>query len=344
MPLTAPALLARIGRSPAAADVDAWLSSHRIRQRPFLAKDDPDYRKDRYEAGKRAKASEIDEIERHGVALIYDPIDDYKALYGASALAPSPDGKPDSGPFVLREAAFFGPGVQNYQGFAEPLPFGLRFGMSGDEAVAAMGEPLARREVHELRSDLWAPDGWIVNASYLDADNVLGLVHVRRPHLFDRRMLKREAVPAKRTSFEPLLACLGRAAGDARVVQALAPVGFDPNDFDFDGEGELMQFQHSHGLTLYVGGHGQTAATITGLRVQRLGDLRSKGWNGDLPHGIEFHHTPLELPDVVGRKPDRVSQAEDTGAFVWNYEAYLLHVMYSLIDFQVYRVSVFLPD
>jgi len=342
MPLTVQDLLAHIGRSPSAADVDAWLSSHRIRNRPFLAKDDLDYRKDRYEADKRAKASEIDEVERHSIALIYEPSDDYKALYGT--LGQGPDGQPDNGPFVLREAAFFGAGVQNYEGFAEPLPFNLRFGMSRDEAVAVMGQPLARRAVHELGSDLWALDDWIANASYLEGDSDLGIVHVRRPHLFDRRMLKREAVPAQRASFEPLLHCLGRTAGDARVAEALAPIGFDATDFDFDGEGEIMNFQHSHGVTLYVGGHGQSAATITGLRVQRLGDLRSKGWSGALPHGIEFHSTPRQLADLVGHKPDRVSQADDTGAFVWNLENYLLHVMYSLIDFQVYRVAVFLPN
>jgi hypothetical protein len=309
-------LLAHIGRSPSAADMDAWLSSQRIRHRPFLAKDDPDYRKDHYEAEKRAEASEIDEVERHSIALIYDQAEDYAALYGP--LGSGPEGQ-DRGPFVLREAAFYGPGVQNYKGYEDALPFGLRFGMSGEAAFNVMGPPLARRTVHELRTDLWAHDGWIVNASYLDEDANLGLVHVRRPHLFDRK------------------------AGDARVREALAPIGFDPADFDFSDEGEILKFQRSHGVTLYFGDHGQSAATLSGLRVQRLGDLRSLGWGGQLPHGIEFHTTPRELEALVARKPDKVSMAADTGAFLWRFKTHELHVMFSLIDFQVYRVSVFLP-
>lgn len=341
MPLPTADLLAHIGRSPSAADMDAWLSSQRIRHRPFLAKDDPGYRRERYEAEKRAEASEIDEVERHSIALIYDHAEDYAALYGP--LGSGPQGQ-DRGPFVLREVAFFGPGVQNYKGYEDALPFGLRFGMSGEEAVAAMGTPLARRTVHELRTDLWARDGWIVNASYLDDDEDLGLVHLRRPHLFDRRMLGLEAPAAQRQPFEPLMQCLGHKAGDAQVRQALAPIGFDPADFDFSDEGEILNFQRSHGVTLYFGDHGQSASTLTGLRVQRLGDRRSQGWHGRLPHGIEFHHTPRELEALVGSKPDKVSMAADTGSFLWRFKTHELHVMFSLIDFQVYRLSVFLPN
>ena len=339
MKLSSKELLEFIGRSSSAPNFDAWLTTHRIHERPHLAKEDESYRKDKDQAERNARSSEIDEVERHSLALIYDPTQLYRSLYDKA------DQKPalEPGNFVLREVALFGPGVQDYKGFADKLPWGLVFGMSPEQTQTLLGEPLARRTIHELITDQWAPPGWMVNASYR-ADGGLGIVHMRHQNLYDRRMLGLETLPVgvKRLPAEPVLRCLGLAGDDALVRDALAPIGWDADSFDLSEDGEITNYVSKHGVTLYFGGEGKAPSTLSGIRMNRCGDMRSRGYVGALPHGIEFHTTPLQLEQLVGREPDRINQASDTGSFLWSFRTYELHVMYSLIDFQVYRVSVHL--
>jgi len=334
-------LLGFIGRSPTNPDFDEWLGTLRIRHRPFTAEEDEYFKRDPYRAGRNAQASEVDEVERHSLALIYDA----KELYWS--LVAKPDEVPplDPGAFILREVAFFAPGFQSYRGFDGPLPAGLRFGQSAAEAKALLGEPLARRNVQELMSLLWAPEDWVLNASFFDGEDDLGVVHLRRQNIYDRRMLGTESMPPDEERGDPNMAinALGRSLVGALAAETLAPIGWSAKLFDFSNAGEITHYMPSHGVTLYVGEHGRPNSTLTGIRFNRRGDMKSAGFEGRMPHGIEFHDTPTVVEQRIGRRPDKITQAPDTGSYLWTMDGYDLHVMFSLIDYQVYRVSLFLP-
>ena len=329
-------MLNYVGRSPVAEDFSQWLDAHRIYDRPHIQEPEDLEGEDRREVGR------VEEVERHSLALIYAPKPIYRKLVG------KPEGLigDDPGDFVLREIALFGPGVQQYRGFEGDLPFGLRFGVSAEECIHLLGKPIARRRIHELPSDLWVRAGWVVNASYLD-DGGLGILHVRRVNKYDERMLASLAGEqwngAHRISADPLIDVLGRSGMDMEVVEALRHVEWDPDLFDLSQEGEITDYVDRFGVTLYFGGDEIAPSIVSGIRLNRQGDMDSLGYEGLMPFGIEFHSTPLQLEGLVGRRPDRLVDAEDTGAMLWNLGKFDLHVMYSLIDFQVYRVTLSLP-
>lgn len=335
-------LIAMIGRSPAAPEVDEWLSEQRIRHRPFTAEEDECFKRDPHRAWRNARASEVDEVERHSLALIYD----LKEVYWPLVATPGEIPPLDPGRFVLRELAFFSSGFQYYRGYEGRLPMGLRFGISAREAEQSLGPPIARRTVRELVTLLWLRDDWVLNASFLEGENDLGVVHLRRQNMYDRRMAGSERSLPEEERADPDMAikALGRSLLDARAAETLAPIGWSTKLFDFSNAGEITHYMPSHGVTLYVGEHGRPNSTLTGIRFNRRGDMRSAGFEGRMPHGIEFQDTPVIVERRIGRRPDKITQAPDTGSYMWRMEGYDLHVMFSLIDYQVYRVSTFLSD
>lgn len=353
MQISSTQLMQYVGRSPAAPEFDDWLGAHRIHDRPHVAQDDDEYDENPDQALRSARDSEIDEVERFSVALIYENAANYSRLFGPdSGQWPSDDGN-----FVLKQIAFYAPSVQGYRGFEGPLPFGLTFGSTEQENRRKLGHPWATRTVHELRCDMWLTQGWQVNASYLGDGGGLGILHVRRWHQFDRQALGLEAPRFDRGAVDvaTLRMMLGHAGDDARLAAALEPLGWDASLVDLSSCDEVPDYIRRGGVTLYFDpiqpvrvkrGHASTASVsaFSGFRLNRTGDMNSQGFAGVLPFGIKFCDTPQQAVDRVGTQPDRQVSGHDVGAYIWNFSDYRLHVMFSLIDYQVYRISCFLPQ
>lgn len=342
MKASAVELLQFLGRSPSAPDFDQWLTALRIHGRPHHAEEDEAHSDDPDEAARNARASEIDEVERHSVALIYESTTNYRRLYGNAAGMRDTDG----GDFVLQQVAFYAPDVQNYRGFAGPLPFGFDFNWSRDACREHLGAPFAARTIHELPSDLWFKDGWQFNTSYMNEGASVGIIHVRRLHLYDRRMLGMELRKVDPAALDAshIEHLLGHAGDAPEVVSVLRVIGWDPDDIEWNDCDEVPDLIRRYGVTLYFGSAADDDAeddgsVLTGLRFNRTGDMASNGFQGNLPHGIEFHDTPPQVIARIGRPPDKTVESADTGAYLWSFDRYLLHVFFSLIDYQVYRVS-----
>lgn len=338
-------LIAALSWSPADPKFDAWLTAHRVFDRPHHAYEDEDYADDENAAEQNARASLIQEDERSGVCLIYDERENFERRFGP---ARSP------GDFILEEVAFFAHGVQRYQGYRDELPMGLSFGASPAKVHATLGPPTATRTVHELQADLYLFTDLVLNVSYLPGDAGASIVRVRLPHLYDLRMMgQTQAVHDPRApDLGALLACLGRSGYDPALTKLLKPLGWDGDAGGLAGCDDVMDLLQPYGLTLYyrnardypaLAKHKfpRDRAVFAGFRVNRRGDMGSEGYAGKLPLGIEFHHTPQQVIQQVGMPPDWQSIGDDTGAFKWKQPDCVLHVMFSLIDMQVYRVSCF---
>ena len=103
---------------------------------------------------------------------------------------------------------------------------------------------------------------------------------------------------------------------------------------------EVFRYLKSHGLSLYFRDGADVGTTVlAGYRVNRAGDMDSAGYPGPLPFGLAFSTRLEDIIPRVGRDPDAHGVAEDTGYFLWNLPGFRLHVLYSLIDWQVYRVT-----
>lgn len=337
-------LLGFLGHAPKERAFDAWLDRHGIFGRPFEASADSDA-DDADEAYENARASEIEEVERHSLCLIYEEAHNFERLFGYA---------PEGADFVLKQVALYAKGVQDYPGYAGELPLGLRFAMRRNDVYARLGEPTASRVIHELPADLYLTEQAAINVSYAGDGGPVGIVHVRPPHLFDRRALglAEVEIDARAVDLQQLIGCLGRSTYDADLEALLEPMGWHSSDFDMADCDEVPTLIRRYGLALYYRNAAENPAlreqefrhdgsVFAGFRVNRRGDLVSDGYAGHLPHGIQFHDAPEKVIERVGRAPDWRLIDLDTGSFKWKLPHYTLHVMFSLIDYQVYRVSCF---
>lgn len=336
-----------LGHSPAHPPFDKWLDDQRIYDRPHTAEQDDLWEEDEYEAEQSARASEIEEVERHSLCLIYDERSIYELLWGAPK---------SEGDFVLRQFALYAPGVQDYSGFEGELPLGLRFDMSHHQVHEMLGQkPFATRQIHDMLADLFVSEKMHVNVTYEGTGQSIAIVHVRLPHCYDLRMLGLQQVPtvaANSLVMDQLAQCLGHSAYDQQLDALLRPLGWHAGDQEMANCDEVTDLMARTGVTLYyrdaqevaqLSGKpsANTTKIFTGFRVNRKADMYSQGFQGKLPLGLEFHQTPEQIVALVGRPPDWESVGEDTGAYKWRLPHFNLHVLFSLIDYQLYRVSCF---
>ena len=336
-----------LGHSPSNPQVDAWLDRHLIYDRPHTAEQDELWEEDEYEAEQSARASEIEEVERHSLCLIYDERSTYELLWGAAK---------SEGDFVLRQFALYAPGVQDYSGFTGELPLGLRFDMDRSQVHELLGrKPVAWRQIHDMWADLFVSEQMHLNVTYEGTGQSIAIVHVRLPHCYDLRMLGLQQVPplaANSLAADELAQCLGQSAYDQQLDSLLSPLGWHVGDQGMADCDEVSDLMARTGITLYyrdaqevaqLSGKrsASTSKVFTGFRLNRKADMYSQGFEGKLPFGLEFHQTPEQIVALVGRPPDWELVSEDTGAYKWRLTHFNLHVLFSLIDYQLYRVSCF---
>lgn len=338
-------LLEWVGVSPERAGFDAWLRAHGAAARPHRAA-----RADDAEAVRAARLSEIDELERQSVALIYGD----SAVYGRLFGTPAPEGD-----FVLQQVAFYAPGISGYAGYAPALPFALAFADAPAVVRAKLGPPRAARMLHGLPADLWVSRDWHVTVSYDAARSGIAIVHVRRPTLYDLRMIGALPCPpaaASAVDLDVLGALLGKPIDDPALRAALQPMGWSgAADLLASDDGRVREDLMRHGLRLdvertrgtplgFLRGSAKRNARLVGIHAHRAGDRGSHGFQGALPFGLQFHFTPEQIVQCMRRDPDTHGVGQDTGDFVWRLEGRRLHVVCSLIDWQLYRLSYTLDD
>ncbi len=340
-------LFKALGHSPSNPLLNAWLDRNLIFDRPHTAQQDERWEEDEYEAEQSARASEIEEVERHSLYLIYEERANYELLWGTPK---------SEGDFVLRQFAVYAPDVQGFAGFKGDLPLGLRFDMNPQQVHEHLGQlPLATRLLHDLMADLFVTEHAHVNVAYLDGAQTVGIINVRLPHRYDLRMLGLQAAPVYPTDdllAQRLLACLGRNAHNSELDSLLRPLGWHVNEEDISNCDEVTDLMHKEGITLYYSDMADNdscddtvliagSKIFHGFRLNRAADMYSRGFAQRLPYGLEFHHTPEQVVQKIGRTPDWHSSGDDTAAMRWDFEHSSLHVLLSLIDNQLYRVSCF---
>lgn len=80
---------------------------------------------------------------------------------------------------------------------------------------------------------------------------------------------------------------------------------------------------------------------FSGIKYFRRGVFGSPGFVGRLPHGVEFGFKPERLLELLGN-PVTGNVKEHSGYYVWNFSEYLLHVMFSVQEQRVDRVTIML--
>lgn len=346
-------LVSFIGKSPNDPSFDAWLQEHRIFERPHLAEQDEEYEEDTEAAAINARNSEIEENEKHSIALIYENQDNYNRIFKDNSIHMDGD-------FILKQVAFYAQGVSSYRGFQGTLPFGLVFSDTQTLVHQKLGKPIASRFIHNLSADLWVTPDWHINISYVHLSGTIAIIHIRRPNIYDLRMIGNHspdissAIRDRMPSPHNLSHALGFAIDDLRLADAFKPIIWDQDSLnEANHTEEVFRYTKNYGLSLYFR-EGKDfrresnplpkyGTFFAGYRLNRAGDMESDGFQGQLPFGLSFHDTPLEILKHMGQPPDKKGTSSDTGYFIWDLPSYRVHIVYSLIDWQLYRITFFAP-
>ena len=354
-------LISLLGSASDSPKLGRFLAALRIYDRPktvaeFEADDlieDDGETDGEYELEQASKESMVVQSERLGLCLIFQPREDYGLVH---------DVLPESdAPFVLYEVTLFAKGVQIYQQYQGALPRATNFDAPrSDRNYAALGSPIARREVHETSTDLFVIDDHIVNFSFDGGgDGVLRLVHIRAQNNFDRKMLAPEvAERGHEIAFQSAIGAkeVGLAVASPDVVNLFATLGIDEDEMD---EGvcpeEIIRLAKPKGLTLYFRDHLDTKSDqkksaqtrtqrLAAMSYKRRGDLGSNGYGGGLPFGFEFGDSPDTLLRKVNSAPAKEHRSDELLSYYWNLDSGgIVQAVCSLLDWQLYRVTVFAP-
>ena len=117
---------------------------------------------------------------------------------------------------------------------------------------------------------------------------------------------------------------------------------------------EITRLTEPKGITLYFrdvphkAGQKKKATSseqrLVSMSYKRRGDLGSKGFQGKLPFSFEFGDSPQTLVAKVGRLPENTHSSDQLMSYYWKYNSGLIvQAVSSLIDWQLYRVTVHAP-
>lgn len=340
-----------LGFSPEHSGFDEWLTQNRVYERPHTAIDDSEYDDDQDGAYENAETSLIEQAEHLGLCLVYVLREDYQRLFGAAK---------SKGDFILKELVYYAHGIQGYQSYKHGLPLGLQLGMNRRNVQACLGSHIGFRIVHELDSERYLVKGcFIVNVSYF-AEKA-AIIHLRPIHIYDQLELGLDGEPIvhlKPSQFKlnNLIGLLGYSAHSPQLDELTENLGWNSQNVDMSDCHEIDKLIKNNGLTLYyrqrkeVSGQFSTeeanslpSTLLVGFRVNRRGDMHSEGFCGDMPFDLKFQDSPQQILQKVGVPPHIKDEADDTGYYMWIINGIILHAMYSLIDLQLYRLTIFAP-
>ncbi|WP_127960409.1 hypothetical protein [Serratia microhaemolytica] len=338
-------LIKYIGLSSVDVSFNEYLQENRIFERPHITEENEGEGE-----GKEADnvaGSPIEDIERDSISLIYSPRDEYALIY--------PVDDDTKGEFFLKELAIYGPGIQIYGGHKGTLPFNLSFGLSLDAVHAILREPIATRIVHKLITELYYLDDFVVNISYVE--NLLSILHIRKAHCFDAMSIdfhkhgvlfdEKENI----INYNELIPCIGKNIFSDELKYALPKLNENDIETTDCGYFEIVDASQKNGLTIYYDCAKRFKANreslidrgiiLAGFRLNRRGDMKSLGYAGTLPFDLKFYYSPEMVINKLNRKPDHKIITDNLAAYMWKNEDGILHILFSLIDYQIYRVSYF---
>ncbi|MBV5299544.1 MAG: hypothetical protein JZU64_15820 [Rhodoferax sp.] len=299
-----------------------------------------------YELAKLSRQSQIVQIERLGVCLIYMTATEYAMSYESA---------PDGADFVLEQVAFYAAGVQNFMAFKGALPFGLTFEQRlANSPPQELGRLVAKRTLYDCLGCLYMPQDWVVNVAYDPDSGAMLHVHVRKQKPFDQCFLGKRAGQFANQTYKSQADCLGRLITDPSVQAIFEDLGVDVEKRDSRlCPEEIADAELRRGITLHIRGPkqagiksslGKVVFVFAGVVYKRRGDLASQGYSGTLPYNLAFWNSPEQVLQAVPHKPIWTNTSDQLISYMWRTEnGQLLQAVCSLIDWQLYRLMIWAP-
>lgn len=282
------------------------------------------------------------ELER-GIYLFFTDAASYMARFG---LAKS------EGPIAISRVVLFGKYHDEVGPFQGPILEELTTRSRFDAWADALGRAEWTHEVAgTVRKARWHVDGVLVDVSF-NPSGECKLVSLTPPYTIEAEAMRSEsrqrhgAVPGP----EQILAALGTPVSADVVKVAFDAVGYAGKLDEASSHGE-MDFSRTDGFELYAApaevlapqrpiDASPATLCLSGARYRCDLDFKSLQWQGPLLFGIMFDDGPDTVIAKVGRRPDREDMDEMQGHHRWHLGTYDLHILYSLAEDHVSRVTL----
>lgn len=282
------------------------------------------------------------DLER-GIYLFFTDASSYMARFGV------PTGE---GPVVVSRVVLFGSyhaHVEAYRGTVlGKTTVGDRFGVWAD----ALGRAEWTHEVAGvIRKARWLVDGAQVDVSFTPSGECK-LVSLTLPYAPEAEAMRAEERQRQLALPGPdwILAELGAPVSSESVRAAFTAVDYADKLSEASSYGEI-DFSRTDGFDFYaapaeclVQERAKESAPgtlcLSGARYRCDLDFKSVQWQGPLLFGITFDDGPDTAVAKVGRTPDRESMDEMQGHHRWHFDAFDLHILYSLAEDRVCRMTL----
>jgi len=248
---------------------------------------------------------------------------------------------------LLQQLTFYSNGREGVRRYGGELPHGLQWTDTREQARTRLAAFETGRASY--LTDRWDIGPQRLVLAYAHGGEALDSVHVKlRIAPLDERLRQQPTVSAS-AWFD----LFGHAADSSVLCSALSPLDVRAR-IELDEVESEVQFTEECGLTLYFdeARRLQTANNPTGrgksmvfgaVKFHRARDLDGRQYTGSLPFGLSFEDSPADLADKIGTKPAKVRDGNRTGHMLWHLGAGSLHVMYSTIENQLFRVMLMAP-
>jgi hypothetical protein len=271
-----------------------------------------------------------------GLYLFFTTAERYALRYGIPR---------SSGWLVLTRAVFlvdFGHGFNSNPG---PLPLGLKPTEPFESIVQRVGRPVRD----------WYSGGRICKGRWLiddmDVDISFGRGGIKLVSVTPKRQAPHTKPPAwSPPSPSEFVELFGSPLSSLRRMPELAALNLGQHSDEIGTYGEA-DFSAEHGLELYFK-HGaeidrnlypgpeSSEPCLSGLRYRVDLDFSSSGYRGPLPMDLDFDDPMPVVMEKVGAPPDKEALDENDGYQRWHLARTDLHVLYSLLEDRIYRVTL----
>lgn len=257
------------------------------------------------------------------------------------------------GDLVLTRVTMFGHFPEVFATWRGPLPRSLTMDADFPAWQAALGKPVWTMEVRgQVRKARWQRDGGAVDVSFredglpllasvLALRRASALVHQAAARVRHHRLPSPdrwlELIGTPLDTLAALPECAELSLQDHRA-EALS---YDRVDFTA-AAGLDVNFRSGEQL-VHLGAISQPVRAVpclSGVRYHCDLDFKAQPWLGPMPFGISFDDPPAVVIAKVGRAPDRESADVTEGAQCWRFGRHELHVLYSLVEDHVQRVTL----
>ncbi len=278
-----------------------------------------------------------------GMYLFLTDGESFMSRYGATQTA---------GALHVGRVVLFGRFHANVKPYSGAVVDGLGTQSSFQDWTDAIGQPEWVHKIDDVvRKARWHVAERVVDVSFTASGECL-LISLT-PALSQEALAAQSAAQqlhAQLLSPDDVLASLGKPLSSSDLVRSFQAIDYASKLGEAPGYG-MMDFSDDYGFELYAATRDQLKVQtpseaqpsdlcLSGARYRTDLDFKCAPWQGPLPFGITFDDGPDTVLAKLGRPADQQEFDEMDGFHRWQFPFYDLHVLYSLPEDRVYRVTL----